>query len=188
MKHLFLILAFVLLSAPQAYAKKTLHPGAHKEGFYSGISGGRVFYTGTDRTLFQDAWVTGFRFGYDFYKYLGVEAGFKISGHEATTGTGLITVPKSFFVFQGLAIVRGSYPIIKRLYINAGVGGGLWYSSPNQKTTSSSASRGMFYGDLGIEYFLRNRGVSIGLDPSLSAVQGLKGAVVQFTGFVRYTF
>lgn len=190
MKKLILITFVCLLgSFSTSFAnKKTLHPGAHKVGFYSGISTGRVFYSGADRSLFKDGWVTGLKFGYDFIKYLGVEGIFKFSGHDAATGTQQTGIPKSFFVYQYILQAKGSFPVMRRLYLNMGLGGGIWQSSPNQKSTVGGASRSMLYGDLGVEYFMRTRGLSVGLDPSWAAVKDLKGLVFQMTGFLRYTF
>lgn len=167
--------------------QKTIHKGAARKGFYTGLTSGRLFYTGQDRSLYRDGWVVGFRAGYDILKYLGIEGQFRFSAHSATTGTVLTNIPLSFFNYQVLGALRGAYPITQRLYVQAAAGGGLFLSSPNQNRNSNN-SRGMFYGELGLEYFMRSRGISVGIDPSLSGVKDLKGAIVQATGFLRYTF
>lgn len=165
----------------------TLHPGAVRKGFYTGLSTGRLFFTGDDRSLYRDGWVVGFKVGYDIVKYIGIEGIFKFSGHSSTTGTRLQNIPLSFFAYQLAGQLKGSYPITNRLYAGAGFGGGIFASSPNQNR-NAGANRLMFYGEMSVEYFMRSRGISVGLDPSLSVIKDLKGAVIQTTGFLRYTF
>lgn len=179
-------LALLPITLSAAQEQSAFHPPAVRQGFYTGLSTGRTIFTGLDRSLYKDGWVVGFKVGYDISSYLGTEAIFKLSGHPSTFGT-TSGIPSSFFVYQYLLQLKGSYPITQRLHAELGLGGGFFYSSPNQNPLTN-ANRAMFYGELGLQYFMRTRGISVGLDPSLSAVQNLKGAVVQLTGFVRYTF
>ncbi len=183
------VIAFSLLISMKLFAAQelTLHPGAIRKGFYTGLSTGRLFFTGDDRSLYRDGWVVGFKAGYDIIKYLGAEVLVKFSGHSSTTGTRLVNIPLSFFAYQLIGQVRGSYPITNRLYAELGLGGGLFMSDPNQNRNSSS-NRLMFYGEMGFEYFMRSRGISVGLDPSIAVIKDLKSAVIQTTGFLRYTF
>jgi hypothetical protein len=170
-----------------AEEQSAFHAPAVRKGFYTGLSTGRTVFTGLDRSLYKDGWVVGFKLGYDIFSYLGAEAVFKLSGHPSTLGTTSAAIPKSFFVYQYLLQLKGNYPITQRLHVELGAGSGFFYSSPNQNALTN-ANRAMFYGELGLQYFMRTRGISVGLDPSFSAVQNLKGAVIQLTGFVRYTF
>lgn len=181
---IFLFSAEMLL----AEENKVLHPGAGKQGFYVALTTGQLFFGKSDRALFKEGWVTGLKFGYDIWKFLGIETLFKFSGHHSTVGTQTVGVPKSFFVYQAIGQLKGAIPIFRRVFLEIGVGGGLWYTNPNQKTTVGQVNRGMAYGEIGLEYFLRTRGLSIGLDPSLAAVQNLESPVIQATGFLRYTF
>ncbi|MDB5038929.1 MAG: hypothetical protein JWQ35_2457 [Bacteriovoracaceae bacterium] len=181
---IFCALSFWNLSAEDT---SVFHPAAVRKGFYTGMTTGRLFFTGNDRLLYKDGWVIGFKLGYDIWKYLGLETDFKLSGQPSTEGSIVANVPKSFFVYQYIAQLKGGYPITQRLYAEAGIGGGLFIGSPNMNRTVS-ATRSMFYAEMGLEYFMRTRGISIGLDPSIAGVANLQGAVIQTTGFVRYTF
>lgn len=165
----------------------SIHPGAVRKGFYTGLSTGRIFYTSTERTRFSDGWLVGFKAGYDIWKYFGVEGLFKFSAHSSTSGSPLATTPPSFFVYQLIGQMRGAYPLMSRLYLQVALGGGLYFSSPNQNTLKAS-NLGMLYGEFGLEYFMRSRGISVGLDPAIAIVENFDGAVVQLTGFLRYTF
>jgi len=178
----------VAASAADDEKQSSTHPHARRDGFYSGITTGALFYTAGDRSLFEDGWVVGFKAGYDFIKYVGVEGMFKFSAHDSRFGSPAQGTPFSFMVYQYIAQLKGHYPITSRLRIEFGAGGGAFDSHPNQKRTVGDGMRGMGYGEFGVQYFTRIRGLSIGLDPSVAGVQNLKGAVVQATGFVRYTF
>ena len=138
-----------------------------------------------------DSWrsnqLVGLKSGYDIWKYFGIEGQFKVSGHDTTIGSTVGNIPFSFFAYQLVVQFKGMYPITDRLHIEGGLGGGLFYSSPNFNS-NFSATRGSVYGEFGIEYFMRSRGISVGLDPSFTIVTDLKSAVIQATGFVRYTF
>ncbi len=163
------------------------HPPAIRQGFYTGLSTGKLYFTGNDRSLYKEGWVVGFKFGYDIMKYLGAEAIYKLSGHTSTSGTAVSTLAKGFFVHQLILQGKGSYPVTQRLHVSLGLGGGLFESSPNFNK-NGDVHRTMFYGELGALYFMRTRGISIGIDPSFAAVRNLNSVVLQATGFVRYTF
>lgn len=175
------------LSLFAAEDHSAFHPPAVRQGFYTGLSTGRTFFTAGDRTSYKDGWVVGFKLGYDLWDYLGAEAVFKLSGHPSSFETTSQYIPKSFFAYQYLLQLKGSYPITQRLHAELGLGGGFFYTSPNLNSLNQ-VNRAMFYSEMGLQYFMRTRGISVGLDPSISGVQNLKGAVVQLTGFVRYTF
>lgn len=185
------ILAFVfflqVISAYGAEETGAFHPPAIRKGFYSGLSTGKLFFLGNDRSLYNEGWVVGFKLGYDIFQYMGIEAVYKLSGHESNIGSTQKSLAKTFFVHQIIAQLKGSYPITKRLHVDLGLGGGLFESQPNFNS-NADVHRTMFYGELDIEYFMRSRGISIGLDPSLAFVRGMNSAVLQTTGFVRYTF
>lgn len=185
----FLILSFfpVALWADDEEAGQFV-PGAKKEGFYAAIGTGKFFFTDKDRSEFADGWLIGFKLGYDFVKYAGVEIIFRTSGHESNVKTVTVGTNPSFFGYQFGGLAKGAYPITRRLFVGGGLGGGIWYTKPNQKPTRGEASRGMFMGEMNIEYYLRTRGLSIGLDPSVSGITDLKSAVFQLTGFIRHTF
>lgn len=172
---------------PASMRPSSFHPGAVRKGFYTGLSTGRLMYTSSERNLYKDGWVVGFKAGYDLWRYLGLEGLFKFSAHSSTTGSTLANTPASFFVYQAIGQLRGAYPILNRLYIQGAAGGGLYMSSPNQNSLYGSG-RGMIYGELGLEYFMRSRGISVGLDPSFAFVQNFDGMILQATGFLRYTF
>jgi hypothetical protein len=164
----------------------SIRPGAVREGFYTSLTTGELFFTGNDRLNYRDGWLIGLKAGYDIWKYIGFEGIFKFSGHSTTSSAVSIgQVATSFFVYQMLGQLKGAYPVTQRFHIDAGIGGGLWYSNPRMGT---QAGRSEFYGELGCEYFFRTRGMSMGIDPSIGAVTNLKSAIVQLTGFFRYTF
>lgn len=176
------------LSAAAVEDSGQFEEGAQKVGFYAAIGTGMFFFTDQDRSQFADGWVVTLKAGYDFLKYLGVEAQFRTSGHENNIKTSSAGVEPSFFGYQMMGLVKGAYPITKRLYVGGGVGGGFWYTKPNMKPTVGQANRGMFVGEMNIEYFLRTKGLSIGLDPQVSAIKDLKSMAMQLTGFIRHTF
>lgn len=161
-----------------------------RRGFYTGVSTGSIYFLDeSDRRLFKEAWLVGIKAGYDIWKYLAVEAQFKFSGHNTSrAGTANQGIPHSFLTYQGIGLIKVLYPITRRLSVFADVGGGFWHTDPNQKTVIGSATRGMFTGGLGIQYFLRIRGLALGLDPSLSSIRDMNGLVLQTTGYIRYTF
>jgi hypothetical protein len=190
MRQIIAVMVMWLTCVSSAHAEReqsAFHPAAVRQGFYTGLSTGRTIFTGLDRSLYKDGWVVGFKLGYDIWSYLGAEFVFKLSGHPSTLGTISLSIPKSFFVYQYLTQLKGNYPITQRLHLELGVGGGFFISSPNLNALTNG-SRAMFYGEFGLQYFMRTRGISVGLDPSVAGVQNLKGAVIQLTGFVRYTF
>jgi len=157
-------------------------------GFYVGMSTGQIYFLNqNDRRVFEDAWVVGLRAGYDLIKYLSIEGQFRFSGHDTST-QGQSGVPNSFLAYQGLGFLIGNYPVTRRLTLFANAGGGLWYTNPNQKEIVGTAYRGMFTAGLGLQYFLKVKGLAMGLDPSLSIIKDLQGAVLQATGYLRYTF
>lgn len=167
---------------------KVLYPGATGEGFYAGIQSGMLFYSGTDRSLYRDGALVGLKVGYSLFRWLSLETMFKFSGHNTTLGSQRVGAPKSFGVYQTLAQVKGGIPLWNRWQIGAGAGGGFFISSPNQRATAGTSSRVMGYGEINVEYFLRTRGLSLSIDPSLALVRDLKGPVIQFTGSLRYIF
>lgn len=197
MKNIFSVLSLAILFSFSVQAadeplsgaerlQSDIRPGAKREGFYTALTTGQLFFTGNDRLNYHDGWLIGMKAGYDLWKYIGFEGIFKFSGHSTTSqavSSGQIAT--SFFVYQFLGQLKGSYPLTQRFHIDAGIGGGIWHSSPKMRTQST---RGEFYGELGCEYFMRTRGISMGIDPSIGAVTNLKSAVVQLTGFFRYTF
>ena len=84
---------------PATMQPRTLHPGAVRKGFYTGLSTGRLMYTSSERNLYTDGWVVGFKAGYDIWKYLGFEGLFKFSAHSSTLGSSLANTPPSFIVY-----------------------------------------------------------------------------------------
>lgn len=165
-----------------------MYPGADRTGFYAGLSTGQLYFTGRDRSNNKNAWVVGLKAGYDILQYLGIEAIAKFSAHETSLKTPSTTVPYGYNAYQLIGQLKGAVPLSRRFYFNLGAGGGLFYSDPNLNSSSGGASRGMVYGEAGFEYFMRTRGISIGIDPSMAAVKSLSSVIIQATGFVRYTF
>jgi len=162
-------------------------PRSKREGFYTALTTGQLYFTGNDRRLYHDAWVVGIKAGYDILQYLGAEAQMRFSGHDSTLTTASATVPTGFNVFQLLIGAKGGYPVLKRLKLSLSGGGGFFYTTPNlQKTTN--ATRALGYASFEMEYAMRIKGMSMGLDPSISLVKDLKSVIIQATGFVRYTF
>lgn len=190
-----LSLAFILSEsiAVSAFAanenvKEIMHPGAERTGFYTSLETGQLFFSGNDRLNFKDGWLVGLKLGYDIWKYTGIEFVTKFSGHDSTNAGRSSGRPTSFFVYQFLGQLKGAFPLTQRFHLEGGVGGGMWTSNKNMFPSGGSATKGIFYGELGCEYFFRTRGISMGINPSVGGVQGLKSAVVQLTGFLRYTF
>lgn len=157
-------------------------------GFYAGLTTGRLYFLNeNDRQVFEDAWLVGFKLGYDVWKYIGFETQLRFSGINASP-QGESGVPESFLSYQLIANARGLYPVTRRVSLVGELGGGFWYTAPNQKANVGTQSRGMFVMGTGVQYFLKMKGFAMGIDPSLSAIQDLKGLVLQMTGYVRYTF
>lgn len=159
-------------------------------GLYAGLSTGQIYFVdSSDRRLYDNAWLVGLKVGYDIFKYLSAEAQFKFSGHN-TSPAGQVNqgIPSSFFAYQSLLAVKGGYPVLRRLTVFAEFGGGLWYTSPNQKANVGSQSRGMATAGLGLQYFTKMKGIALGIDPSIGLIQDLSGPVAQMTGYLRYTF
>lgn len=184
----FYLVATSLIAADSSIDDRTIHAPAKRQGLYAAISAGQLIFTGTDRLNYKDGYVVGLKAGYDVMKYLGAELVFKFSGHDASTNAVSQGRPTSFFVYQYLAQLKGAYPLTQRFHLDAGIGGGLWSSNKNMSPRIGQANKGIFYGELGCEYFFRTRGLSMGVDPSFGTVVDLKGVVVQLTGFLRYTF
>ncbi|TVQ78641.1 MAG: hypothetical protein EA369_06465 [Bradymonadales bacterium] len=189
MRWKFLIAAafFACVSAETRGANQEPPP----RGIYLGMTTGPIYFMGaSDRRLYGDSWVVGLRAGYDFFPYLGLEAQVRFSGHDTSRqlSEGPDQIPTSFWAIQGLAILRGSYPFTRRLSVSAEVGGGTWYTNPNQNPRLRGSYRLMATGGLGLQYFLRIRSLAMGLDPQLSIVQDLEAPVLQATAYIRYTF
>ncbi len=162
-------------------------PISSREGFYAGLSTGKIFFTGSDRQLYTDAWVVGLKAGYDLFQYFGFELQLKYSAHDTTLLAPSATTPTAFTALQLIGAGKVAYPVLRRLKLGITAGGGFFYSTPSMQSIQSQA-RAMGYGSLDIEYFMRIKGMSIGLDPSIALVQNLQSAIIQTTGFVRYTF
>lgn len=159
-------------------------------GLYVGLYTGMIYFLDqTDRTLFREGWLVGVKAGYDIFKYLQVEARLGFSGHNSTPeGISNPGIPRSFLAYQAQGFLRGGYPILRRLTLTADLGGGLWYTRPNQKRNVGQQARGMITGGLGVQYFIRMKGLSMGLEPSVSLIQDLQGPLATMSGYVRYTF
>lgn len=159
-------------------------------GFYTGLYTGMIYFVNSqDRALFGEGWLVGLKAGYDIFKFLQVEARLGFSGHNSSPqGVSNPGIPRSFMAYQAQGFIRGGYPVMRRLTLTADIGGGLWYTRPNQKANIGTASRGMMTGGLGIQYFIRMRGLSMGLEPSMSVIQDLEGPIATMAGYVRYTF
>ncbi len=166
----------------------SFHPEAQRQGFYASLTTGSLYFMGGDRLDFDDGWLMGLKLGYDVWRYIGLEGQMKMSFHNTSQCRVGATIPCSFINYQFIGMLKLNYPITSRLYAGAGAGGGIWYSDPNMKPTVGSNSRSIFSGTASLEYFMRTRGLSIGLDPTLSGVTDLKSVVGEVTGFVRYTF
>ncbi len=162
--------------------------GAQRTGFYAAIGTGKFFFSGLDRQQYSDGWIVAFKAGYDFIKYMGLELQFKMTAHESNVRTVNANVNPTFFGYQYNGLVKGAYPITKRLYVGGGIGGGVWQTDPNFQPNRGSSSRGLFVAELNLEYFLRNKGLSIGMDPSVGGIANIQSAVYQFSGYIRHTF
>jgi len=187
----YFLVVCLFLTAPIFGAEEEVGqfaPGAKKVGFYAAIGTGRFFFTDADRAEFADGWIVGLKVGYDIMKYVGIEGIFRTSGHESNLRTVSVGTNPSFFGYQFGGLAKGAYPITRRLFVGGGLGGGIWFSNPNQKPTRGSNSRGMFMAEFDLEYYLRTRGLSVGIDPSIAAIQDLKSVSIQLTGFIRHTF
>lgn len=184
---IFILLGFFLFSDVFAENERMV-PGAERTGLYTSLETGQLIFTGNDRLNYKDGWLVGLKLGYDIWKYTGIEFVTKFSGHDSTTRGRAEGRPASFFVYQILGQLKGAFPLTQRFHLEGGVGGGLWHSNSSMLPRGGEATKGTFYGELGCEYFFRTRGMSAGVNPSLGGVQGLKSAVVQLTGFFRYTF
>lgn len=192
MQRLLTILISFMLSFPllaeEIEEAGQFEEGAQKVGFYAAIGTGMFFFTDKDRTDFGDGWVIGLKAGYDFLKYLGLEFQFRTSGHESNVKTVTAGNEPSFFGYQFMGLVKGAYPITHRLYVGGGLGGGMWITKPNAKGVRGKSTEGMFVGEINLEYFLRTKGLSIGIDPQITAIRNNKSIAMQLTGFIRHTF
>lgn len=159
-------------------------------GIYVGMSTGQIaFVNSQDRQLYGDSLLIGLKAGYDIFRYLSVEAQARFSGHQTSQAVGNPSgIPTSFLAFQGLGVLRGLYPITRRVSLTGELGGGFWMSDPNQRPTTGNRFRAMATGGLGLQYFLRIRGLAMGIDPQLSVIQDFTGPAVQTLVYLRYTF
>jgi hypothetical protein len=159
-------------------------------GFYTGITtGGLYFLNPADRRVFKNAMSLGIKVGYDFFKYVSAEAQFRFSGNESSrSGSINAGIPTSFLNYQAYGVLRGLWPITRRLSVFVDAGAGLWHSDPNMKEVIGPASRFSAVGGAGLQYFLRIRGLAMGLDCSLASVRDLNGFVFQPNAYLRYTF
>jgi hypothetical protein len=188
LRTIFFCGIFLSLSSASYAAQELLHPGAERTGLYTSLETGQLFFTGNDRLNYRDGWLVGLKLGYDIWKYTGVEFVTKFSGHDSTVKGKAEGRPTSFFVYQFLGQLKGAYPLTQRFHLEGGVGGGIWHSNSSMLPNVGDASKGIFYGEMGCEYFFRTRGMSMGMNPSIGGVQDLKSAVIQLTAFLRYTF
>lgn len=157
-------------------------------GLYLALSSGQAYFLDSaDRGRFKDGWIVGLKAGYDLFKYFSAEAHIKFSGHN-TNVVGQSGIPNSFFAYQLGGTARGNYPVTRRITLFGDLGGGLWYTSPNARQVVGNQARPMGTFGLGVQYFLRIRGLAMGLDPSVSIVKDLSGPIAQLSGFFRYTF
>jgi hypothetical protein len=161
--------------------------GARKQGLYSALELGGLFMLGLDRE-FSNGWVVGVKAGYDVFRTFGFEGFLRFSGHESNNLTVTSGVTPTFFAYQVGGLFKGAYPITRRLFVGAGVGGGAFITHPNSKPTRTSATHGMFTAEVSAEYFMRTRGISLGLNPSISGIQNHKSAVLQASSYLRYSF
>lgn len=157
-----------------------------RRGFYTGVSTGGIYFTEGDKTDFDNGMIVGVKGGYDLNQWFGAELNLFISGHESAPVAQ--STPPTFFLFQPMILVRGGYNITRRFNLSGVAGAGLFYSTPNMKPNVGSGTRGVFSGGMEMDYHLKSRGLSIGLQPLLSGVTDLRSVVLQFTGHVRYTF
>ena len=162
-------------------------PGARKQGPYTALELGGMFMTGFDRE-YSNGWVVGVKAGHDFFRFFGVEAYFRFSGHNSSNVTVTSGVTPSFFAYQVGGLMKGAYPITRRLFAGLGVGGGLFMTNPNSKPGRTGASHPMFLGEMSLEYFMRTRGISFGINPSIAAVQNHKSTIFQASSYLRYSF
>jgi hypothetical protein len=177
-----------MLSSSLFAAEETTYQQIERNGLYTGMTTGYLYYTGNDRLLYQDNWVVGLKAGYQIFRYVAVEALFKFSAHQANVISPTQGIPNSFFTYQTILQAKGSWHLTDRVRLNVGGGAGFFSTSPNQKSAVGGSMRPMGYGEVGAEYFLKMKGFSLGLDPSIAGVRDLKAPVVQLTGFIRYTF
>jgi|GEM_PF-3987030 len=188
MSRLFVVFSFFLFCSTLLAQENVIDKRDVPRGFYAGLTTGNVYFLDSqDRQIFKDGWLVGVVAGYDVFKYLTLEGQFKFSGHNSSP-KGQAGIPTSFFAYQTAGVIRGGYPITRRITLFADLGGGVWYTNPNQKAVVGNAYRGMLTGGLGIQYFLKIRGLAMGVDPSLSVIRDMKGPVLQATGYLRYTF
>jgi hypothetical protein len=186
----FLGMSVLVLSTGAELSANTLQQEAPPRGIYLGMSTGQLFFTNSrDRQLYGDSLLIGLKAGYDLFPFLTLEAQTRFSGHKTSQATSTPGgIPTSFLAFQGLGMARALYPLTRRVSLTAELGGGFWYSSPNQRPTTRGAYRAMATGGMGVQYFMRIRGLAMGLDPQLSVIQDLEGPAAQLMAYLRYTF
>jgi hypothetical protein len=186
---LSLILVCPLLSSSLFAAEEVgqFTSGARKQGLYSALELGGLFMLGLDRE-FSNGWVVGVKAGYDVFRTFGFEGFLRFSGHESNNLTVTSGVTPTFFAYQVGGLLKGAYPVTRRLFVGAALGGGVFITNPNSKPTRTSATHGMFTAELNAEYFMRTRGISFGLNPSISGIQNHKSAILQASSYLRYSF
>jgi len=157
-------------------------------GFYLAMTTGQFYFlNGIDRSNYKNGWLVGMKAGYDIFKYVSAEGVFRFSFHDSSQ-TSPSDIPNSFVGYQVLGQLRGNYPITRRLTVSGDLGGGVWYTNPNISPNVGQAARSMFTFGGGLQYFLRMKGLVMGMDPSFGVVRDLQGAIFQMTGYLRYTF
>lgn len=182
-------LSLLILFTANTYAQENVEvqPDVPR-GIYTAISTGQFYFLNpVDRSNFKPGWLVGFKAGYDIFKYVSAEGIFRFSFHDSSQ-TSPSDIPHSFVGYQLLGNLRGNYPVTRRLTLNGDIGGGVWYTNPNIKPNIGQAARSMFTFGGGVQYFLRMKGLVMGLDPSFGVVRDLEGLVFQMTGYLRYTF
>jgi len=187
----FLVLIFVVLGVCQSsFAAEEVGqftPGARKQGLYTALELGGLFFSGFDRE-FSNGWVVGVKAGYDIFRMLGLEGYLRFSGHQSNNWTQTSGVTPTFFIYQTGALLKFAYPITRRFFVGIGAGGGVFVTRPNHKIGRTSGVHGMASGEGSIEYFTRTRGISFGLSSSISGVETHKSAVIQAATYMRYSF
>lgn len=188
MARLFFSLSLFLVSSSLFSLERFEDRQEVKRGIYFGAMTGEFYFLDSaDRARYGDAWLVGMKAGYDVLKYLSVEGRFKFSAHSANP-VGLQNLPPTFVAYQSQLVVRGGYPVFRRLTLFADVGGGLWISSPNILPTIGNAMRPMATFGLGFQYFTKMRGLTVGLEPNIGVIRDLNGPIAQLQGHLRYTF